>query len=136
MQTVRMVNSVEPGLPLYHTRLAVDGFSTYRITAWPARSEAAYSKRQTLVTPWMAVLFQTAARFSEMGSRQSRDLADRHAGARDSESLLGVAQNDRKFITSHSVTGTILYYPRPLLRPNPCQRKGSQPSLPHREEQG
>ena len=30
----------------------------------------------------------------------------------------------RKFIISHSVTGTILYYPRPLLRPNPCKRQG------------
>jgi hypothetical protein len=31
---------------------------------------------------------------------------------------------NRKFITSHSVTGTILYYPRPLLRRNPCKRQG------------
>ena len=31
---------------------------------------------------------------------------------------------NRKFIISHSVTDTILYYPRPLLRPNPCNRQG------------
>ena len=31
---------------------------------------------------------------------------------------------NRKFIISHSVTGTILYYPRPLLRRNPCKRQG------------
>jgi hypothetical protein len=31
---------------------------------------------------------------------------------------------NRKFIISHSVTGTILYYPCPLLRRNPCKRQG------------
>ena len=31
---------------------------------------------------------------------------------------------NRKFIISHSVTDTILYYPRPLLRRNPCKRQG------------
>jgi hypothetical protein len=31
---------------------------------------------------------------------------------------------NRKFIISHSVTGTILYYPRPLLRRNPFKRQG------------
>jgi hypothetical protein len=28
---------------------------------------------------------------------------------------------NRKFIISHGVTGTILSYPRPLLRLNPCK---------------
>jgi len=31
---------------------------------------------------------------------------------------------NRKFIISHHVTGTILYYPRPLLRRNPSNRPG------------
>jgi len=43
---------------------------------------------------------------------------------------------NRKFIISHSVTGTILYYPRPLLRRNPCKRQDFYPSLPHREQRG
>jgi hypothetical protein len=31
---------------------------------------------------------------------------------------------NRKFFISHRVAGTILYYPSPLLRRNPCKRQG------------
>ena len=51
-----------------------------------------------------------------------------HVPTGDGQGLAGVywelGKMNRKFIISHCVTGAILYYPRPLLRRNPCMRQG------------
>jgi hypothetical protein len=43
---------------------------------------------------------------------------------------------NRKFIISHGVAPAMLYYPRPLLRRNPCERQYFYLSLPQREQPG
>ena len=63
-----------------------------------------------------------------LGLRISEALALRWDDVDWLQSLAGVywelRKMNRKFLISHSVTGTILYYPRPLLRRNPCKRQG------------
>jgi pimeloyl-ACP methyl ester carboxylesterase len=43
---------------------------------------------------------------------------------------------NRKFIISHGVAPAMLYYQRPLLRRNPCERQYFCLSLPQREQPG
>jgi hypothetical protein len=58
----------------------------------------------------------------------------------DEKQLAGVywelRRMNRKFIISHGVAPAMLYYPRPLLRRNPCERQYFCLSLPQREQPG